>query len=81
MLNGILLKQKIKEKKQNYKKISLKMSCCTHTLSNKIKGKREFTLKEIDDLIEILDLDMQEIEEIFFNTQVAKYNKKERNKL
>lgn len=81
MLNGILLKQKIKEKKQNYKKISLKMSCCTHTLSNKIKGKKEFTLKEIDDLIEILDLDMQEIEEIFFKQSSCKIQQKERSKL
>lgn len=67
MLNSILLKEKIKEKRQNYKKLSFKMSCCTHTLSNKIKGKREFTLREIDNLIGILDLNMQEIEKIFFN--------------
>lgn len=67
MLNCELLKEMLKKKKQNYKKTSIAMSCCTHTLSKKIKGEREFTLKEIDKLIEILDLNMQDVEKIFFN--------------
>ena len=48
-----------------YKTISKKLSIGENTFAKKMIGLHEFTLSEMQKLIEILDLDDQKVKEIF----------------
>lgn len=65
-MNKNKLKGKIIEKGLNLGKLCFIMNISRPTLTDKANGKRDFTRKEISDLISILELTEEETFEIFF---------------
>ena len=61
-----ILKEKIREKKLSYKKLSEKMSISESGFNKKINGKYFFTQEEIFLLKKILKLKNSELIQIFF---------------
>ena len=61
-----ILKEKIREKKLSYKKLSEKMRISESGFNKKINGKYFFTQKEIFLLKKILKLKNSELIQIFF---------------
>ena len=61
-----ILKEKIRDKKLNYKKLSEKMRISESGLNKKINGKNFFTQSEIYELKELLELSNDELVQIFF---------------
>ena len=61
-----ILKEKIREKKLSYKKLSEKMKISESGFNKKINGKYFFTQKEIFLLKKILKLKNSELIQIFF---------------
>lgn len=67
MTNAFLLNYMIKEKGYKIGYIAEKMNLSRAGLYNKINGKSEFFASEIQCISDILNLDLQEREKIFFN--------------
>ncbi len=67
MTNTFLLNYMIKEKGYKIGYIAEKMNLSRAGLYNKINGKSEFFASEIQCISDILNLDLQEREKIFFN--------------
>ena len=67
-----------KIEKSGYKKnyIAQKMGITTATLSNKLNGRRDFLVKEIRTLSQILGLTPNEREQIFFKSNVDRISTK-----
>lgn len=61
-----ILKEKIREKKLSYKKLSEKMRISESGFNKKINGKYFFTQEEIFSLKKILKLKNSELIQIFF---------------
>jgi len=61
-----ILKEKIRDKKFNYKKLSEKMRISESGLNKKMNGKNFFTQSEIYELKELLELSNDELVQIFF---------------
>ena len=61
-----ILKEKIREKKLSYKKLSEKMRISENGFNKKINGKQFFTQEEIFLLKKILKLKNSELIQIFF---------------
>ena len=61
-----ILKEKIREKKLSYKKLSEKMRISESGLNKKINGKNYFTQSEIYKIKELLELTDNELIKIFF---------------
>ena len=61
-----ILKEKIRDKKLNYKKLSEKMRISESGLNKKMNGKNFFTQSEIYELKELLELSNDELVQIFF---------------
>lgn len=61
-----ILKEKIRNKKLSYKKLSEKMRISESGLNKKMNGKNFFTQSEIYELKELLELSNDELVQIFF---------------
>ena len=61
-----ILKEKIRNKKLSYKKLSEKMNISESGLNKKMNGKNFFTQSEIYELKELLELSNDELVQIFF---------------
>lgn len=61
-----ILKEKIRDKKLSYKKLSEKMRISESGLNKKMNGKNFFTQSEIYELKELLELSNDELVQIFF---------------
>lgn len=71
MTDSCLLNYKIKESGFRFSFIAEKMNISRTSLYNKVNGKTEFYASEIQSLSEILKLDLDEKEKIFFKNKVA----------
>lgn len=72
MTDSCLLNYKIKESGFRFSFIAEKMNISRTSLYNKVNGKTEFYASEIQSLSEILKLDLDEKEKIFFKNKVDK---------
>ena len=61
-----ILKEKIRDKKLNYKKLSEKMRISESGLNKKMNRKNFFTQAEIYELKKLLELSNDELVQIFF---------------
>ena len=61
-----ILKEKIRNKKLSYKKLSEKMRISESGLNKKINGKYFFTQEEVYELKKLLELSNDELVHIFF---------------
>lgn len=64
-MNLQMLKGKFREKNLNYEEVAKMLDISIATLSNKMNGASEFTIKEVRNLKEILSLDDEECIKIF----------------
>ena len=72
-MNATLLKDKIKEKGLNISKVSDEMNISRSTLYRKMNGEGEtFLVKEVMALADILSLNADEFNHIFFNSKSHK---------
>ena len=67
-----ILKEKIRDKKLNYKKLSEKMRISESGFNKKINGKYFFTQEEIFMLKKILKLKNSELIQIFFQINILR---------
>jgi len=70
MTNDYLLKEKNKSSGYRFGYLANQLNLSRTGLYNKINGKTEFLASEIQSLSDILNLDINERENIFFNKQV-----------
>lgn len=69
MTNDYLLNKKIKNSGYRFGYLANQLNLSRAGLYNKINGKTEFLASEIQSLSEILNLDIHEREDIFFNKE------------
>ena len=73
MGNMLKLKAKIVEKDKNLKIVAKEIGVDKSTLYRKVScGGDDFTIREINELCNILDLDLASVNSIFFEELVAK---------
>lgn len=72
MTNTLLLKQKFDESGYKLSFIAECLGITRACLSNKVNNVREFKASEISKLCELLNIEMSEKEQIFFNIDVSK---------
>lgn len=72
MTNSVLLRQKIDQSGYKLKFIAKKLGISYQALLNKLTGKSEFRISEIQALRELLNLTNAEAEAIFFSSDVGK---------
>ena len=70
MTNDYLLNEKIKKSGYRFGYLANQLNLSRTGLYNKINGKTEFLASEIQSLSDILNLDIHERENIFFNKEV-----------
>lgn len=70
MTNDYLLNEKIKKSGYRFGFLANQLNLSRTGLYNKINGKTEFLASEIQSLSDILNLDIHERENIFFNKEV-----------
>ena len=70
-----ILKEKIRERKLSYKKLSEKMRISESGFNKKINGKYFFTQEEVYELKKLLELSNDELVHIFFWTYWKKSKK------
>ena len=66
-MDELLLRKIIKNKGMKYQFIADKLGISRETLHNKITGKSEFTVTEMRGLTDILKLEFEEIQSVFFS--------------
>lgn len=60
------LKTLLFNQKKTYREIASRLNMGTNTFSNKLNGKTSFTVREIEKLVEILNLSPDDIVKYFF---------------
>ncbi|MFC3900269.1 helix-turn-helix domain-containing protein [Aliicoccus persicus] len=74
MTNTSLLLAKMAQHGYNKTQLADKVGIHRHTFSNKMNNQSHFTVEEVVDLAETLELTATEIDIIFFDNQLAKIN-------
>lgn len=71
MLDSLKLKGKIIEKGFTIEKVAENIGMNKSTMSRKLNNNSDFTIKQADALVKLLDLNLDEAMSIFFNQFIA----------